>query len=51
MVVEHGYSYCVNRSCVRCVKGGVIMDRRGGGELLLSSDYVTLSEKRKCHPG
>ena len=36
-------------TAVNGVKGGVIMYRRGGGELSMVSENVRLSGQRKCH--
>ena len=44
MVVEHGYAFCVNRSCVRCVDY-----RRGAedGRNQAFLDLVRLDDKRR----
>ena len=34
-----------------CQDPDVIIQGHKASDMLLSSDYVTLIEKRKCHPG
>ena len=61
LTFDSGKRQCINRAAPACEfigpVAGLGVDALVGEDapfrvkLLLSSDYVTLSEKRKCHPG